>query len=110
MTTWMKIALVLNVLGTIGVGVIPIVGRTAGAGGGVGEGGAAAISSFGAGFSMRMMPIEALPTTMPTFGTRPTLKSGIAHTWSVSLIVAPSRRSGAGGCGACALGSATRPA
>src|SRR5262249_33412879 len=35
MTTWMKIALVLNVLGTIGVGVIPIVGRTAGAGGGV---------------------------------------------------------------------------
>jgi len=35
MTTWMKIALVLNVLGTIGVGVIPVVGRTAGPGGGV---------------------------------------------------------------------------
>ena len=33
MTTWMKIALVLNILGTIGVGVIPIIGRTAGAGG-----------------------------------------------------------------------------
>jgi hypothetical protein len=35
MTTWMKIALVLNILGTIGVGVIPIVGRIAGPGGGV---------------------------------------------------------------------------
>jgi hypothetical protein len=35
MTTWMKIALVLNVLGTIGVGLIPIVGRTAGPGSGV---------------------------------------------------------------------------
>src|SRR5262245_34190652 len=41
---------------------------------------------------------------MPTFGTRPTLKSGIAHTWSVSLTVAFSRTSGgaprppAGGC------------
>ena len=35
MTTWMKIALVLNILGTIGVGVIPIVARTAGPGGGV---------------------------------------------------------------------------
>ena len=35
MTTWMKVALVLNILGTVGVGVIPIIGRTAGAGGGV---------------------------------------------------------------------------
>src|SRR2546425_1415803 len=38
---------------------------------------------------------------MPTFGTRPTLKSGIAHTWSVSLTVAFSRMSGPDGCGAC---------
>jgi len=35
MTTWMKIALVVNILGTIGVGVLPMIGRTAGAGGGV---------------------------------------------------------------------------
>lgn len=35
MTTWMKIALVLNILGTIGVGVIPVVGRNVGPGGGV---------------------------------------------------------------------------
>ena len=35
MTTWMKIALTLNILGTVVVGVIPMIGRIAGAGGGV---------------------------------------------------------------------------
>jgi hypothetical protein len=33
MTTWMKIALVVNILGTLGVGIFPMIGRTAGAGG-----------------------------------------------------------------------------
>ena len=36
MTTWVKIALFLNILGTIVVGVIPMIGRGAVAGGGVG--------------------------------------------------------------------------
>ena len=35
MTTWMKIALILNILGTVVVGVIPMIGRIAGVGGGV---------------------------------------------------------------------------
>jgi len=35
MTTWMKVALVLNILGTVVVGVIPMIARIAGAGGGV---------------------------------------------------------------------------
>lgn len=35
MTTWMKIALFLNILGTVVVGVIPMIGRIAGAGGGI---------------------------------------------------------------------------
>ena len=35
MTTWMKIALTLNILGTVVVGVIPMIGRIAGAGGGI---------------------------------------------------------------------------
>ena len=33
MTTWMKIALVVNILGTLGVGILPMIGRTAGVGG-----------------------------------------------------------------------------
>ena len=35
MTAWMKIALILNILGTVVVGVIPMIGRTTGAGGGI---------------------------------------------------------------------------
>jgi hypothetical protein len=35
MTTLMKIALVLNIVGTLGVGLLPIVGRSASPGGGV---------------------------------------------------------------------------
>lgn len=35
MTTWMKIALVLNIVGTLGVGLLPIMGRIASPGGGV---------------------------------------------------------------------------
>jgi hypothetical protein len=59
--------------------------------------------------------VALLPTMMPTFGTRPTLKSGIAQTCSVSFTVAFSRMSGAGGVrwpddGCCADATATRPA
>jgi len=35
MSTWTKIALILTVLGTIGVGVLPMIGRTAATGGGI---------------------------------------------------------------------------
>jgi hypothetical protein len=35
MTTWTKIALALIVLGTIGVGVLPMIGRTTASGGGI---------------------------------------------------------------------------
>jgi hypothetical protein len=35
MTTWTKIALALIVLGTIGVGVLPMIGRTTVSGGGI---------------------------------------------------------------------------
>lgn len=35
MTTWMKVALLLNILGTVVVGVTPMIGRITGAGGGV---------------------------------------------------------------------------
>lgn len=35
MTTWMKVALILNIVGTVVVGVVPMIGRIAGAGGGI---------------------------------------------------------------------------
>ena len=35
MTTWMKIALALNIVGTLGVGLLPIMGRIASPSGGV---------------------------------------------------------------------------
>jgi hypothetical protein len=35
MSAWTKIALALTVLGTVGVGVLPMIGRTATSGGGI---------------------------------------------------------------------------
>jgi len=35
MSAWTKIALILTVLGTIGVGILPMIGRTAASGGGM---------------------------------------------------------------------------
>ena len=35
MSAWTKVALILTVLGTIGVGVLPMIGRTTATGGGI---------------------------------------------------------------------------
>jgi hypothetical protein len=35
MSTWAKIAITLTVLGTIGIGVLPMIGRTTAPGGGI---------------------------------------------------------------------------
>jgi len=60
MTAWMKIALILNILGTVVVGVIPMIGRTTGAGGGITFRSSAWRSSWLAGWILFLVGIALM--------------------------------------------------